>query len=77
MKRDVATSKLVKPKVADKDTSLSIVKAAAILRDIGSSSEGRTLMEVVASTPAELTALMQREIPRWADLVKKSGAQPN
>lgn len=31
-------------------------------------------MEVVASTPEELTALMQREIPRWAALIKKSGA---
>ena len=38
---------------------------------------GANGMEVVASTPAELSALMQREIPRWADLVKKSGAQPN
>lgn len=34
-------------------------------------------MTVVASSPAELTALMQKEIPRWADLVKKSGAQAN
>jgi len=31
-------------------------------------------MEIVASSPEELTALMQREIPRWAALVKKSGA---
>ncbi|HVE49571.1 MAG TPA: tripartite tricarboxylate transporter substrate binding protein [Casimicrobiaceae bacterium] len=34
-------------------------------------------MEVVASSPAELTQLMQREIPRWAELVQKSGAKPN
>ena len=34
-------------------------------------------MEIVASAPLEFTALMQREIPRWAELVKKSGAQPN
>jgi tripartite-type tricarboxylate transporter receptor subunit TctC len=34
-------------------------------------------MEVVGSSPQELTALMQREIPRWAELVKKSGASPN
>jgi len=34
-------------------------------------------MTVVASSPGELTALMQKEIPRWADLVKKSGAQAN
>lgn len=38
---------------------------------------GTNGMEVVASSPAELTALMQSEIPRWAELVKKSGAQPN
>jgi tripartite-type tricarboxylate transporter receptor subunit TctC len=34
-------------------------------------------IEIVASTPSQLTALMQSEIPRWADLVKKSGATPN
>jgi tripartite-type tricarboxylate transporter receptor subunit TctC len=34
-------------------------------------------MEVVGSTPAELAALMAREIPRWAELVKKSGANAN
>jgi len=31
-------------------------------------------MELVGSSPEELAALMQREIPRWAALVKKSGA---
>jgi tripartite-type tricarboxylate transporter receptor subunit TctC len=31
-------------------------------------------MEIVGSTPEELAALMQREIPRWAELVRKSGA---
>ncbi|KDB51298.1 hypothetical protein X805_31110 [Sphaerotilus natans subsp. natans DSM 6575] len=36
---------------------------------------GRQLgMELVGSTSEELAALMQREIPRWAALVKKSGA---
>jgi tripartite-type tricarboxylate transporter receptor subunit TctC len=38
---------------------------------------GANGMEIVASTPAELTALMQREIPRWGELVQKSGAKPN
>ena len=32
-------------------------------------------IEVVASSPADLTKLMQSEIPRWGALVKKSGAK--
>jgi len=32
-------------------------------------------MELVAGGPDELAALMAREIPRWAALVKKSGAK--
>ena len=31
-------------------------------------------MDIVASSPAELAAHMNKEIPRWAALVKKSGA---
>jgi DNA-binding IclR family transcriptional regulator len=77
MKRDVATSKLIKPKVADKDTSLSIVKAAAILRDIGNSSEGRTLMEVVASTGISTTVcfrmLSTLEAERFVDKEAATG----
>ncbi len=34
-------------------------------------------MEIVASTPEELAAFMAKEIPRWAELVKKSGATAN
>lgn len=34
-------------------------------------------MEVVGSSPAELAALMAKEIPRWAALIKKSGASAN
>ncbi len=34
-------------------------------------------MEVVGSSPAELAAFMGKEIPRWAELVKKSGATAN
>jgi tripartite-type tricarboxylate transporter receptor subunit TctC len=33
-------------------------------------------MEIVGSTPEELAGHMSREIPRWAELVKKSGATP-
>lgn len=39
---------------------------------------GKTMgMEIVAGGPEELAALMAREIPRWAALVKKSGATAN
>jgi tripartite-type tricarboxylate transporter receptor subunit TctC len=31
-------------------------------------------MEIVGGSPEELAALMGKEIPRWAELVKKSGA---
>ena len=31
-------------------------------------------MDVVAGSPAQLAALMQKEIPRWAELVRRSGA---
>jgi tripartite-type tricarboxylate transporter receptor subunit TctC len=34
-------------------------------------------MEVVAGSPVQLAALMQKEIPRWGELVRKSGATPN
>jgi tripartite-type tricarboxylate transporter receptor subunit TctC len=34
-------------------------------------------MEIVAGSPEDLAALMAREIPRWAALVKKSGASAN
>ena len=36
-----------------------------------------TGIEVVGSSPQELTKLMQSEIPRWAGLIRKSGVQPN
>ena len=32
-------------------------------------------MEIVASTPDELAKLMQSEIPRWAELIRTSGAR--
>lgn len=33
-------------------------------------------MEIVAGGPSDLAALMSREIPRWGELVRKSGATP-
>jgi tripartite-type tricarboxylate transporter receptor subunit TctC len=34
-------------------------------------------MEISGSSPSELAALMAKEIPRWAALIKKSGATVN
>jgi tripartite-type tricarboxylate transporter receptor subunit TctC len=34
-------------------------------------------MDVVAGSPADLAALIQKEIPRWGELVRKSGATAN
>ena len=31
-------------------------------------------MELVGSTPEQLAELMAKEIPRWAEVVRKSGA---
>lgn len=50
-----------------------IVKALN-MPDVRDKLEGQLAMEIVASTPEELTAHMAREIPRWAELVRKSGA---
>jgi tripartite-type tricarboxylate transporter receptor subunit TctC len=44
-------------------------------KEVSSSLQSANGMEIVASTPAELTKLMQSEIPRWGELVKKSGAK--
>ena len=32
-------------------------------------------VEPTISTPAEFTALMRAELPKWAELVKKTGAK--
>ena len=42
--------------------------------DVQAKLAGQFGMDVVAGGPEELAALMQKEIPRWAALVKKSGA---
>jgi tripartite-type tricarboxylate transporter receptor subunit TctC len=45
--------------------------------DVQAKLQGQLGMELVGGTPAELAALMSKEIPRWATLVKKSGASAN
>ena len=45
--------------------------------DVQAKLGGQLGMEVVGGSPEELAALMAREIPRWAALVKKSGATAN
>jgi DNA-binding IclR family transcriptional regulator len=55
VKREISAAKLVKTQPIDKDISHSIVKAAGILREVGSAKEGRTLMEVVAATGLSTT----------------------
>jgi tripartite-type tricarboxylate transporter receptor subunit TctC len=44
-------------------------------KDVADSLQNTNGMEVVASSPEALTKLMQAEIPRWAALIKKSGAR--
>jgi DNA-binding IclR family transcriptional regulator len=57
MRRELSARKLARPETApaDKDTSLSIVKASAILREIGATKEGRTLTEIVGATGISTT----------------------
>ena len=42
--------------------------------DVQAKLSSQLAMEIVGSTPEELRDHMAREIPRWAELVKKSGA---
>ena len=50
-----------------------IVKVLA-LPDVKDKLSNQLGMNIIGSTPAELRAHMAAEIPRWADLVQKSGA---
>ncbi|WP_295375032.1 tripartite tricarboxylate transporter substrate binding protein [uncultured Pseudacidovorax sp.] len=61
------------PKPIVQRLNAEIVKA---LRqpDVKDKLEGQLAMEIVASSPDELRDFMAQEIPRWAELVKKSGA---
>jgi hypothetical protein len=45
--------------------------------DVVAKLNGQLGMEIVGGSPDELAALMAKEIPRWAALVKKSGATVN
>jgi tripartite-type tricarboxylate transporter receptor subunit TctC len=44
-------------------------------KEVSSSLQSANGMEIVASTPADLSKLMASEIPRWGELVRKSGAK--
>jgi tripartite-type tricarboxylate transporter receptor subunit TctC len=64
------------PKAVVQRLSLEINKALK-LPDVQDKLGKQMGMEIVAGGPEELAALMQKEIPRWAALVKKSGASAN
>jgi tripartite-type tricarboxylate transporter receptor subunit TctC len=63
-----------KPIVQRLNTEIVRILRTPEVRDKMQSAMG---IEVVASSPEELTALMKAEIPRWAELIKKSGASAN
>ena len=53
------------------DEIVNVLKSPAVSTSLANANG----MEIVASTPEELAKLMQSEIPRWAELIKKSGAK--
>ncbi|RLJ37340.1 tripartite tricarboxylate transporter substrate binding protein [Acidovorax sp. 106] len=64
------------PKAIVQKLNAEIVKALK-LPDVQAKLHDQLGMNIVGSTPEELAAHMDKEIPRWADLVKKSGATPD
>ncbi len=64
------------PKAVVQRLHAEIAKALK-MPDVQAKLGGQLGMELVGGTPEELSALMAREIPRWAALVKKSGASAN
>ena len=64
------------PKAIVQKLNAEIVKALK-QPDVQAKLHDQLGMNIVGSTPEELAAHMDKEIPRWADLVKKSGATPD
>jgi tripartite-type tricarboxylate transporter receptor subunit TctC len=64
------------PKAIVQKLNAEIVKALK-MPDVQAKLHDQLGMNIVGSTPEELAAHMDKEIPRWADLVKKSGATPD
>jgi tripartite-type tricarboxylate transporter receptor subunit TctC len=64
------------PKAVVRRLNAEIVKALK-LPDVQAKLHDQLGMEIVGGSPEELAALMATEIPRWAALVKKSGASAN
>ncbi|MBX3607429.1 MAG: tripartite tricarboxylate transporter substrate binding protein [Piscinibacter sp.] len=64
------------PKAIVERLSAEIAKALKE-PDVQAKLHGQLGMDLVGGSPQELAALMAREIPRWAALVKKSGASAN
>ena len=64
------------PKAIVQKLNAEIVKALK-QPDVQAKLQDQLGMNIVGSTPEELVAHIDKEIPRWADLVKKSGATPD
>ncbi|MBL0901551.1 MAG: tripartite tricarboxylate transporter substrate binding protein, partial [Reyranella sp.] len=59
---------------ADVSAKLNAEIAATLQQPAVKERLARIGLEVVASSPAELTAALQRDVPKWGKAVKDSGA---